>query len=102
MPRNHLDSALRRNTDVLHTLFPKNCQNRKGIKNKTLIKINPKGYNMKNILELVLEKLSENSTWRGLILLGTALGVKVNPELQESIIVAGLGLVGLINVIRKG
>ena len=57
---------------------------------------------MKKILELVLEKLSENSTWRGLILLGTALGVKIQPELQESIIVAGLGLVGLINVVRKG
>jgi hypothetical protein len=102
MPLNRLDSALRRNTDASHTLFPKNFQNRKGIKNKTLIKINPKGYNMKKTIELVLEKLSENSTWRGLILLGTALGVKVNPELQESIIVAGLGLVGLINVIRKG
>lgn len=57
---------------------------------------------MKNTLELILEKLSENSTWRGLILLGTALGVKIQPELQESIIVAGLGLVGLINVVRKG
>ena len=57
---------------------------------------------MKKTLELVLEKLSENSTWRGLILLGTALGVKIQPELQESIIVAGLGLVGLINVVRKG
>ena len=57
---------------------------------------------MKKTLELVLEKLSENSTWRGLILLGTALGVKIQPELQESIIVAGHGHVGLIKVIRKG
>jgi len=57
---------------------------------------------MKNLLTTLLEKLSENSTWRGLILLSTAVGVKIEPELQESIIVAGLGLVGLINVIRKG
>ena len=57
---------------------------------------------MKNLLTTLLEKLSENSTWRGLILIATAVGVKIEPELQESIIVAGLGLVGLINVIRKG
>jgi hypothetical protein len=57
---------------------------------------------MKNLLNTLLEKLSENSTWRGLILIAIAVGVKIEPELQESIIVAGLGLVGLINVIRKG
>ena len=57
---------------------------------------------MKNLLNTLLAKLSENSTWRGLILLSTAVGVKIEPELQESIIVAGLGLVGLINVVRKG
>jgi hypothetical protein len=57
---------------------------------------------MKNLLNTLLAKLSENSTWRGLILLSTAVGVKIEPELQEAILVAGLGLVGLINVIRKG
>lgn len=57
---------------------------------------------MKNLLNTILEKLTENSTWRGLILLSTAIGVKIEPELQEAILVAGLGLVGLINVIRKG
>jgi hypothetical protein len=54
------------------------------------------------IVNILLERLSENSTWRGIILIATAVGVKLEPELQESIIVAGLGLVGLINVIRKG
>jgi hypothetical protein len=57
---------------------------------------------MKNLLTTLLEKLSENSTWRGIILIATAVGVKLEPELQESIIVAGLGIVGLINVVRKG
>lgn len=57
---------------------------------------------MKKIIETLLEKLSENSTWRGLILIATAVGVKIEPELQEAILVAGLGLVGLINVVRKG
>jgi hypothetical protein len=54
------------------------------------------------ILLKILDKLSENSTWRGLILLATAAGVNLEPELQNQIVAAGLGLVGLINVIRKG
>jgi hypothetical protein len=54
------------------------------------------------ILNVILERLSENSTWRGLILVATALGVKLEPELQNAILAAGLGLVGLINVARKG
>ena len=54
------------------------------------------------IVNILLERLAENSTWRGIILIAMAVGVKLEPELQESIIVAGLGLVGLINVIRKG
>lgn len=54
------------------------------------------------LLNTLLERLSENSTWRGLILVATALGIKLDPELQETILAAGLALVGLINVIRKG
>jgi hypothetical protein len=54
------------------------------------------------IVNILLERLSENSTWRGLILVATALGVKLDPELQNQILVAGLGLVGVINVLRKG
>jgi hypothetical protein len=50
----------------------------------------------------LLDRLSENSTWRGIILCGTAVGLKLEPELQNQIVAAGLGLVGLINVLRKG
>jgi hypothetical protein len=50
----------------------------------------------------VLDRLSENSTWRGLILVAVALGVKLEPEMQNQIIAAGLGLVGTINIFRKG
>ena len=57
---------------------------------------------MTKIINLIVERLSENSTWRGIILLGTALGLRLEPELQTQIITAGLSLVGLINVIRKG
>lgn len=55
-----------------------------------------------NLINIVIERLKENSTWRGMILVVTALGVKLDPALQEQIIVAGLSLVGLINIIRKG
>lgn len=55
-----------------------------------------------NILLEKLSKMSKNATRRGLILIATAVGVRIEPELQEAILVAGLGLVGLINVIRKG
>ena len=54
------------------------------------------------LLNVILERLSENSTWRGLILVAAALGIKLDPELQETILAAGLALVGLINVLRKG
>jgi hypothetical protein len=54
------------------------------------------------IVNIILERLSENSTWRGIILVATALGVQLEPELQNHIVAGGLALVGLINVIRKG
>ena len=55
-----------------------------------------------NILNTILSRLTENSTWRGAILVATALGLKLDPEHQEAIIAAGLSLVGLINILRKG
>jgi hypothetical protein len=54
------------------------------------------------ILLKIIDSLSQNSTWRGLILLATAAGVNLEPELQTQIVAAGLGLVGLINILRKG
>ena len=54
------------------------------------------------IVNTVIERLSENSTWRGIILVVTALGLRLEPELQNQIVAAGLSLVGLINIVRKG
>ncbi len=54
------------------------------------------------IVNIVLQRLSENSTWRGLLLIATALGVKLEPDLQNAILAAGLSAIGLINVVRKG
>jgi len=50
----------------------------------------------------ILDRLSESSTWRGGILILTAIfSVEIAPELQNQIVAAGLGLVGIINVLRK-
>ncbi len=50
----------------------------------------------------ILGRLREASTWRGLVLVATALGVKVSPELSDAIVAAGLGLAGIIGVLAKG
>jgi hypothetical protein len=53
------------------------------------------------ILNTILQQLSQSSTWRGLILLATAFGIQLDPEIQNAILAAGLSLIGLINVVRK-
>lgn len=44
------------------------------------------------------DRIREPSTWRGIILLLTAIGVPVAPQLAEAIVTAGLGMSGLIGV----
>ena len=53
-------------------------------------------------MNYLLERLTENSTWRGLVMLTTAFGVQLDPSQANAIIAAGLAIVGLINVLRKG
>ena len=55
----------------------------------------------RHTMNYVIDRLAENSTWRGIILVVTATGVHLSPELSNAIVTAGLGLVGLINVLRK-
>ena len=52
-------------------------------------------------MKYILDRLSEPSTWRGIISMLTALGVKLRPDLTEAIISGGLSAMGLINIIRK-
>lgn len=44
----------------------------------------------------ILARIKEASTWRGVILLLTAVGVPVAPAMADSIIAAGLAIAGLI------
>ena len=48
-----------------------------------------------------LARLKEGSTWRGIILLLTVFGMKLEPDQQEAIIAAGLAIVGLLGVFTK-
>lgn len=47
----------------------------------------------------ILARVKEPSTWRGFILLLTALGVPLAPQLAEAIVTAGLGVAGLVGVV---
>ena len=52
-------------------------------------------------MKYILDRLKEPSSWRGLVLITTAFGVSVNPELMDSIIAAGTGLAGVIGFAFK-
>lgn len=49
--------------------------------------------------QYLIDRMKEPSTWRGIILLLTAVGVPIAPELQSVIISAGLGLAGLVGAV---
>jgi hypothetical protein len=46
----------------------------------------------------ILARAAEPSSWRGLILLLTAIGVPIAPSMAEAIITIGLGVAGAIGV----
>ena len=47
----------------------------------------------------ILERLKEPSTWRGITLLLTALGIPLAPGVADLVISAGLAVTGLIGAI---
>lgn len=49
--------------------------------------------------QYILERAKEPSTWRGLILVLTAIGVPMAPAMAEAIVSAGLAVAGLIGVL---
>jgi len=52
-------------------------------------------------MKMMIEKLTEPSTIRGIIALLGAFGITVQPEYHEHIIAAVLALIGIVNVWRK-
>lgn len=53
---------------------------------------------MKAPLKFLLARLSEASTYRGVVLALTGMGVYIRPEVAAAITSIGLGLTGLIGI----
>lgn len=51
--------------------------------------------------QYIIARLKEPSTWRGILMLCVALGVKISPELQEAILQFGLAAVGLVGMLTS-
>jgi hypothetical protein len=51
-------------------------------------------------MDKILNMLSQQSTWKGIIGLSAAVGVTLSPELSTAIVGAAMGVIGLINVLR--
>lgn len=52
--------------------------------------------------QYIIDRAKEPSTWRGILLFLTAIGVPVAPELANNIVTVGLGLAGIIGMVTKG
>lgn len=53
------------------------------------------------ILSYLMERLQERSTWAGLALLGTGIGVHFDPDHMSKIIEMACDLIGAIYVLTK-
>jgi len=53
------------------------------------------------MLNYILERLGEASTWRGFIAFATAGGLAMTPDLTTAIVAAGMSVMGLAGVFFK-
>ena len=52
-------------------------------------------------MKYILDRLKEPSSWRGLVMITTAFGVTLNPDLVSSVVAVGTGLAGIIGFVFK-
>jgi len=52
-------------------------------------------------MKTILDRLKEESTWRGIIAIVMACGLQIDPAQQGAILSGGLALIGLINAFKK-
>lgn len=57
------------------------------------------GYRMARVVAYAIARLSEASTWRGLVLVATACGAVLSPDQQEAIVTVGLLVAGLLGAL---
>ena len=53
------------------------------------------------MFKYILNRLTERSTWLGVIALATACGATIETAIAEQIIAAGMAVAGLIGVVTK-
>ena len=49
----------------------------------------------------IMERMSEPSSWRGVVALLTAFGVAFSPEQTDKIVAAGLAIIGILGAFTK-
>ena len=54
------------------------------------------------MIQYILDRAKEPSTWRGAVFLLTSLGLNIAPELSNAILTAGVAVAGLLGVVTKG
>ena len=50
----------------------------------------------------ILDRAKEPSTWRGVLLFLTAIGVPIAPAMADHIVTVGLALAGIVGMVTKG
>lgn len=55
----------------------------------------------KQLVDWLMTRLGEQSTWRGIFLVLAALGLQIAPDLWDKILTISLGIIGIINIVRK-
>ena len=50
------------------------------------------------MLKYIIQRLGEASTWRGLVMLATMVGIKLSPDQTNALLTAGLSVVGALGV----
>ena len=54
---------------------------------------------MKKVLNFILSRARERSTWLGLVSIATALGLILTPAQSEAIVASGMALAGMIGAL---
>lgn len=54
------------------------------------------------IITWIVERMSERSTWLGIISLATAVGISATPDQMEAVIAAGMAVAGLLAAFTRG
>ena len=52
-------------------------------------------------MDTLIKYLGMPSTWKGMIGIATAFGVGISPEMAKEIAIAGVAIIGAINVMRN-